>query len=88
MAGGVEGGDVLEAEVPLEVRVQEGHHKRAGRAVDVDLDVPPVLLVQLACVSPSSSARILVDGHCPLPPHNLRQIVLLNTSWARVRKLF
>ena len=36
-------------EVPLEVGVQEGHHKAARGSVHVDLDVPAVLLIQLTC---------------------------------------
>ena len=49
VARGVDGDDVGQAEVPLQVGVQEGHHEAAAGAVDVDLDVPAVLLVYLAC---------------------------------------
>lgn len=49
MAGGIDGNHVLEAEVPLQVRVQKGHHKGAGSSIHVNLDVPLVFLVQLAC---------------------------------------
>jgi hypothetical protein len=49
VAGGVDGHHILEAEVPLEVRVQEGHHKRAGCSIHVDLDVISLLSVQLIC---------------------------------------
>lgn len=48
MTGGIDGDHVLEAEVPLEVGVQEGNHKCARGSVHMDFDVPAVLLIQLA----------------------------------------
>ena len=45
VARGVHGDHVRKTEVPLEFRVQEGHHKAAGCSVHVDLDVPAVLLI-------------------------------------------
>ena len=49
VAGGVDGNHVFEAEVPLQVGVQEGHHKGAGSSIHMNLDVPLVLLIHLAC---------------------------------------
>ena len=48
MAGGVDGHHVLASEVPLHLRVQEGHHEAPAGAVNVDLDVPALLLVEFA----------------------------------------
>ena len=55
MARGIEGDHILQAEVPLEVRVEEGHHEGARSTIDVDLDVPAVLFVQLACTAAQGS---------------------------------
>ena len=49
VAGGIDGDHILEAEVPLEVRIQEGLYKRAGCSIHVDLDVISLLSVQLIC---------------------------------------
>ncbi len=48
MTGGIDGGHIFEAEVPLEVGVQEGNHEAARGSVHMDLDVPAVLLVQIS----------------------------------------
>ena len=64
VAGGVDGDHVLQTEVPLQVRVQEGHHKAARGAVHVDLDIPSILLIQLACkrLSPRSVLASRCEG--------------------------
>ena len=40
---------ILQAEVPLEVGVDEGSHKAPAGSIHVDADRPAMLLVQLAC---------------------------------------
>lgn len=49
VAGGVNGDDIWQTEVPHQVRVQEGRDEGAACAVHVDAHIPAVLRIQLAC---------------------------------------
>ena len=41
---------VVRVHAPQQVRVLERSNKPAARGIDVDLDLPPVLLVELLCM--------------------------------------
>ena len=49
MSTGADGVDVLEPEVELEVGVNEGSNEAPRGRIDVQPDVPSILLVQLLC---------------------------------------